>query len=193
MLISLLGGSYEKKVLISCAVLLVIGVVVVMVFNIEAISKNISNVFWNTIGQQSDKEEAKWRDYPYGRPGKDTVYWAGDGKFQILRGASDKELFMYDENKGLQTLLKDVTDYKVKKKFLYVISEEGYGVIDENENICRLFISIEDAQYISGWSEDEDGTRKYISRYLNDEHITYLKSYDEFSSDERVIFEGMKK
>ena len=183
----------KKRALISCTIFLMIGVIVLMAFNVKTISKNISTTFWNVIGRQLDNEETKWKDYPYGRPGRDTVYWVGDGKFQILKSAGDKELFMYDENKVLHTLLKDVIDYKVKKKLLYVISEEGYGVIDESENICRLFISIEDSQYISGWSEDESGNRKDISRYLDDTHITYLKSYDEFLSDERVIFEGMKK
>lgn len=183
----------KKRVLISFAILLVTGVVMVMVFNVNNISKNISNIFWNVVGQQLDKEETKWKDYPYGRPGKDTVYWIGDGKFQLLKSVDDRELCMYDENKMLRTLLKDVVDYKVKEKLLYVISAEGYGIIDESENICRLFIVVEDSQYISGWSEDEEGNRKYISRYLNDTHITYLKSYDEFSGNERAIFERMKK
>ena len=181
----------KNIILISCAILLVTGVV--MVFNVKTISKDISNVFWNVVGSQLDKEETKWKDSPYGRPGKDTVYWIGNGKFQILESAGDRVLCVYDKTKVLHTLLKNELDYKVKKNFLYVISAEGYGIINEKENTCRLFITVEDSQYISGWSEDEAGIRKYISRYLNDTHITYLESYDEFSSNEKAIFESMKK
>ena len=173
--------------------LLMIGVVVLMIFYGKTIAKNVTVVFWNTVSRQFEKEEVKWQEYPYGRPGRDTVYWAGDGKFQIVNCADNKELLMYDENRVSHTLLKDVIDYKAKKKLLYVISAEGCGIIDERENSCRLFISLEDSQYISGWSEDESGNRKYISRYLADNHITYLKSYDEFLDDERAIFEKMRK
>ena len=81
---------------------------------------------------------------------------------------------------------------KKKKGILYILSDEGYVVIDDN-NLCRMHITIPNEEFVSGYYEDESGMRTYISRFIDDANIKYLESFNDFSKDEQKIFEKMKK
>ncbi len=80
-------------------------------------------------------------------------------------------------------VLDKVKDFDINKKTLCVLSDEGYAVIDKKNN-CRVFIfkSKEELDY---------STQHYGS--IDDEHIRYLSSYEEFSKSEREIFEKLGK
>ena len=75
---------------------------------------------------------------------------------------------------------------------LYVISDEGYGIADSKTNTCKLFVCVPPRQCINGYTSDSEGIQHPISRFINDEHIEYLKSYDEFLSEEKNVFEKME-
>jgi len=45
--------------------------------------------------------------------------------------------------------------------------------------------------FVNGYSIDENGNKTYNTRLINDDHLIYLKSYDDFSNNEKRIFEKM--
>ena len=177
-----------KKKMICLVTAIVIGGIVIM-FYWKPVTTAIHNTFWNTIAKQLDKE---WENAgPYGRPGKDTICWFANGKYQIGKFDKEKILFMYDENGSMRALLRKVTKHKVVRKKLYVVSDEGYGIVDENGNSCTLFITVPTEEFINGYNIDDSGTKHPISRFVSDEHIKYLDSFDEFSDEERAVFDRM--
>ncbi|MFE4569798.1 hypothetical protein [Paenibacillus chitinolyticus] len=66
--------------------------------------------------------------------GKDTVESFGDGTFQILRGYVDNKqvdsLFNYNMDILEQVVEKNIKNYKVKDRMLYVLGDEGYTRIN---------------------------------------------------------------
>ncbi len=183
-----------KKIFIIILSLLFIAVIIAVGINIKTISNAVSDRFWSFIAQQLEKEEQARKESPYGGSfGKDTVVFMGDGKFSIDKVVNEKELIMYNTNGPLDVLLSNVTKYKKKKDILYVIGSEGFGIVDGKTNMCRLLITIPDEEYIDGYAIDANGEKHYKSRYIDDPHITYLSSYEEFTKNERKIFDKMKQ
>ncbi len=96
------------------------------------------------------------------------------------------------EGNGISdVVLKKVKNHKVKKKRLYVISEEGYAIIDEN-NLCRVYITIPESEFVEEYSRDSQGNLLYRSRRIEDEHIQYLSGFNEFSDEERKVFRKLE-
>ena len=75
---------------------------------------------------------------------------------------------------------------------LYVLSDEGYAVIDKN-NLCRVCVTVPDDEFVNGYTVDDAGNEIPISRYIENENVIYLKSYSEFTGEERKVFEKMEK
>ena len=144
----------------------------------------LGRIFWNSIFIQLDKEEAeREKRIEAGLPvrGKDTVLIWRD-KYDITVSASGASLDIYIDG-DTQMVLDKVKDHYIYKKTLYVLSDDGYAVID-NDNHCRVYIFTpkEELEY----SSQHYGT-------IEDEHIKYLSSYEEFSESEREIFEKLGK
>lgn len=144
----------------------------------------LGRMFWNSIIIQLDKEEAeREKRIEAGLPirGKDTVLIWRD-KYDICKSSGTRLLMIYIDG-DKQMVLDKVKDYDVDKKTLYVLSDDGYAVID-NENNCRVFIFTpkEDLEY---------STQHYGS--IEDEHVKYLSSYEEFLESERKVFERLGK
>lgn len=144
----------------------------------------LGRIFWNSIIIQLDKEEAeREKRIEAGLPirGKDTALIWQD-KYDITVSASGASLDIYIEG-DTQMVLDKVKETDIDKKTLYVLSDDGYAVID-NENNCRVFISTlkEELEY---------STQHYGS--IEDEHVKYLSSYEEFSESERKVFERLGK
>lgn len=118
----------------------------------------------------------------YDPPGRDTVYIFGDGKFQIGRVGDRKSFHMcFDVNSLSSGLLSDVKQYRDTGSELYVISKEGYAVVDGATNTCKLFLTIKERPYVvSYYRYPEENAR-----------ITELTSYDDFTDSEREIFAEM--
>ena len=139
-------------------------------------------IFWNLVDLQIEREEAERKKrIDKGLPvrGKDTeLIW--HDKYDICKSSSTKLLMIYIDG-DTQVVLDKVKDFDIYKKTLYVLSDDGYAVID-NKNNCRVFI-------FKPKDELEYSTQHYGS--IDDEHIRYLSSYEEFSKSEREIFERL--
>lgn len=93
-------------------------------------------MFWNLIDIQFDKEEAeREKRIEAGLPvrGKDTTLIWRD-KYDICKSSETRLLMIYIDGDD-QMVLDKVRDFDIDKKTLYVLSDDGYAVID-NENNC---------------------------------------------------------
>ena len=110
--------------------------------------------------------------------GRDTVAFVGNGKFQIGNFGKNKALAMnYAKNTLVETLLSGVESHKKIKNLLFVVSSEGYAVVDGDSNTCRLVITVE-KQQIARFEDSEEN-----------KNITILESYDLFNDYEKKVFE----
>lgn len=169
----------KKYFLIFITGILIIGIA----FNIKQISNYTSELFWDFIWEQLDKEEAereKRREAGLPVRGKDTVLIWRD-KYDITVSASGASLDIYIDGDE-QLVLDKVKEFDIDKKTLYVLSADGCAVID-NKNNCRVFV-------FTPKEELEHSGQNYSS--IEDEHIRYLSSYEDFSDTEREIFEKLK-
>ena len=116
--------------------------------------------------------------YPLG-PGKDTVCIVGDGKFYMVKTIEGVRFSMHtnenDTDHGV--LLAFVNSYKKKNNKLYVYSDEGYCVVDIKSNTAKVLITVE-KQYFSNLVEENEA-------------VTYLSSYDDFSDEDKKVFEKL--
>lgn len=109
--------------------------------------------------------------------GKDTVELIGDGKFQIGKYPDHLKLEMFNSEYDMVILDGHVKKYKNKKNTFYVIGD-SYTVVNGETNTCKIYsISNKDTT-----SETKNGSV-----------IIYIGSYDEFTDDEKRVFESMKK
>ena len=118
--------------------------------------------------------------YPLG-PGKDTVCIVGDGKFSLGKTVEGIDLTMHtnEYNAHSDVLLAFVNSYKKKNNKLYVYSDEGYCVVDIKSNTAKVLITVE---------------KQYFSNLVGEnEAVTYLSSYDDFSAEDKKVFEKLAK
>ena len=139
----------------------------------------LGRMFWNLIIIQLEKEEAERKkrieaDLPV--RGKDTVLIWRD-KYDITVSISGASLDIYIDGYG-QVVLDNVKDYDINRKTLYVLSDDGYAVIDDKNN-CRVFISVP--------------TEVLEYDFIEDEYIKYLSSYEEFTEREKEIFNKLRE
>lgn len=174
-------------------ILVILAVIVALTISIKPILKWSSNTFWNFVVTQLDKEEKERQQKVANGEivgGKDTILiWEN---LYVIGHYYDSDYLEIEENGVSNTILEKVKSHKVKKKRLYIVSEEGYAVIDKS-NICRVFITVPKEDFVNGYSTDNAGVQHPISRFLDDEHVKYLNSYDDFTVEEKTMFEKMKK
>lgn len=141
----------------------------------------MTDSFFNFVAEQLEKEEKERRQKAENGEivrGKDTILiW---GNKYVIGHYYDSNHFETEENGISDTILANVKKYKVKKKKLYILSEEGYAVTDKS-NICRVFIL------------GNSGMQYSEGEFVNDEQIQYLSSYDDFSSEEKSVFEKLER
>ncbi len=142
----------------------------------ESLKEKASDVFWGAISAQFEREEAarlkKIENHEVVR-GRDTVAVWGK-HYDIGKTISGNHLSVVIED-AEGVILDSVTHRDSKGGYYYVISEEGYAVIDKND-YCRVCLTV---------SEEERD--KIESKY-----IEYLDSYEEFSEKERKYFDKLK-
>ena len=74
-------------------------------------------------------------------------------------------------------LLAFVNSYKKKNDKLYVYADEGYCVVDIKSNTAKVLITVE---------------KQYFSNLVGEnEAVTYLSSYDDFSAEDKKVFEKL--
>lgn len=170
------------KYLLTCVIL--IGTVII-VFSFKPVTQFFTVMFWEEMFKIRQNTE-------YGAIGRDTVCVIGNGKFQIIK-TSEKNLIMYsDDNTFTEVLLRKVSKHKIKHGFLYIISDDGYGIVDGNTNLCRLYITVPKDEFIQGYGSDSKGNIYTISALVKDKHVQYLDSLDDFSENEKNVFDKMR-
>ena len=165
-----------KKTLIA-----LIAIMTISLSGCSSIKEKASDMFWGAISAQFEREEAE-RQRKYDNHevviGRDTVAVFGKhyeiGKTYDLNGKRIDHLYVVVEDAD-GVILSGVTHRDRKSGQYYVISEEGYAVIDKND-YCRVYLTIPE--------EEQD---KIESKY-----IEYLDSYEEFSEKERKYFDKLK-
>lgn len=131
-----------------------------------------SVIFLSSCGSKLNPE---W--YPHGA-GKDTVYTLGNGKFFLGKTIEGTDLSMFTDDGHCGVILAFVNKYKKINNSLYVYSDEGYCVIDENQNKAKVLITVE---------------KQHVSNLVGeDSAISYLSSFEEFSKAEQDVFNKLK-
>ena len=172
----------------------IIIVIITVLFSAKPILEFSTNAFWNFVAEQLEKEEQE-RLAAIERGeiiiGKDTMLVWND-KYVLYHQAGDDTLCIHYEDGNSESIIGKVTKYKKKKDVLYILSHEGYVVIDD-DNLCRVHITIPKEEFVRGYGEDENGKRTYISQFIDDANIKYLESFNDFSENEQKMFEKMKQ
>mgnify|MGYP006935845565 CR=1 FL=1 len=165
----------------------------ILVLNFKTVLDAGSNFFWNIVGEQLDKEEQeraqKINNGEIVR-GKDTILIWND-IFDIGHYYDGDYLSLYSSG-VYNNILRNVISHRIHDDKLYVVSEEGCSVIDE-DNLCKVYItgsvnSSVDTDIVDG----EENTLKN-DQHVENKHIKYLKSFSEFSQEDRQIFTELKK
>ena len=106
---------------------------IIALFSLKPIFKFSTDVFWNFIAEQLEKEEQE-RLAAIERGeiiiGKDTMLVWND-KYVLYHQAGDDTLCIHYEDGNEESIIGKVTQYKKKKGILYILSDEGYVVIDD--------------------------------------------------------------
>lgn len=174
----------------------IVGLITALTFSFKPLLNIASNSFWNFIAEELDKEEqARMEKIANGEivAGKDTVLiW--ENKYEIGHFPNGNHLVTHRNGSIglLDVVLEKITNYKVKKEKLYIVSEEGYAVIDKN-NLCKVYVTVPEDKFINGYTIDEQGNKSYISRYIENDNIQYLSGFDEFSENEQKLLKKLQK
>lgn len=178
-----------KKIFLA---LVILTLIIALMLSIKPILKWSSNSFWNFVVTQFDKEEKERQQRVENGEivrGKDTILiWEN---MYVIGHYYDSNYLNMEGNGFSNIILEKVKKHKVKNKKLYILSEEGYAIIDKN-NICRVFITVPKEEFVNGYSTDNECIQHPISRFVNDEHIQYLSSYDDFATEEKAVFKKME-
>ena len=156
------------------------------VFSIKPVMQSISYGFWNFIAENLDREEQERnRKAANGEiiRGKDTVLIWGE-MYEIGHYSDGDHLSIKNKDASLTNILKKIKKHKVSHEALYIVSEEGFGIIDKN-NFCRVYITVPKEEFVSGYYIDAEGNQENISRYVENIHIQYLADFNEFSIEEQ--------
>lgn len=182
-----------KKVGILIIILVIIGLLNIRLCITKPLFDFASNTFWNFIAEQLEKEEQE-RLAAIERGeiiiGKDTMLVWND-KYVLYHQAGNDTLCIHHSDGINESIIGKVRDYKKKSGSLYIVSDEGYVVIDDN-NLCRVYITVPKEEFVRGYAEDESGTRTYFSKFIEDENIQYLDSFESFSEDEQKMLTKLK-
>ncbi len=104
---------------------------------------------------------------------------------------SDGNHLSINNKNYLVNVLNEIIKYEVIDEKLYILSEEGFAIIDKN-NLCRIYVTVPEEEFISGYNTDSDGNNRYINGYIENEHIQYLSDFNGFSTEEQKIFNKIK-
>jgi len=113
--------------------------------------------------------------YPRGLWKDDVFVSRPNGKFNISKLVSGNILSVFTDG-GNADILDHVTDHKRSGDKVYVYSDEGYCVIDENSNTAEILLNFPEH-----------------SHTISDPAVTYLESFDDFSDKAKKIFTDMEE
>ena len=113
--------------------------------------------------------------YPRGLWKDDVFVSKPNGKFNISKLVSGNILFVFTDG-GNEDILDRVTDYKRSGDEVYVYSDDGYCIIDENNNTAEILLTLPEYPHT-----------------ISDPAVTYLKSFDDFPDKAKKIFKDMEE
>ena len=166
------GDSMKKSLIV------LIAIMTVSLSGCGRIKEKVSDIFWDAISAQFERELDEKTKNNEVIAGRDTVFvWKKH--YQILKGYNldgvrEEDLWITVEDAD-GMILDDLIEYDSKGGYFYVMSKEGYAVIDKN-NYCRVYFTVP----VEEWD------------YIESKHIEYLDSYEEFSEKERKYFDKLK-
>lgn len=152
---------------------------IVLLLNIKPILQYVNHAIMQAISAKMDaEEEDRARRAAEGHiiEGRDTFAIWND-TYAIMRYSVPSLYYRYTpygQYADYACLLENVTEYKTTKHNLYVWSDDGCAVVDEN-NLCRLY------------------TEKDTTDISDCEAIRCLSSFDEFSEEERKQLNKLKE
>lgn len=168
-----------KRKLPLIASIIVLVILTVFVCNFNTVKNYVVNTFWDiTINELLREEADRQERIKNGEivPGRDTAFiW--ENRYVIYHNLDDYALYI-EQNGDLEQIIKNIKCYDGSNKKFYVVSDEGYVIIDKN-NMCRVCITV---------SAD-----KFSSDYTTDEKVRYLSSFDEFDEKEQKYFNMLEK
>lgn len=171
--------------------IIIISLIICFAVNICPLVSYISNSFWTIIGNQLDREEVERENSIKNDNivrGKDTILiWKNT--YEITKHYDGKYLSIKTKEVD-DVIIKKIKKYKTENGKLYILSDEGYVVVDKN-NKCFVFVSIPENEFVNGYTEDEYGNKTYNSRKIKCSEVKYLLSYDEFSYDDKKVFDEL--
>ena len=112
--------------------------------------------------------------------GDDIRFSEPECKFEILKTTNNVLVYKISPN-GYINILKNVSKYKKCDGNLYVISDEGYAVVDIKEGFCKVLYNSE-----VSISESSNVIRESAD-------INVINSFDEFSKIEKDTFLDIMK
>lgn len=161
-----------------CICFFIITFLLIGTYKIKPIRRVISKNFWEFIIEQMDKEEEqRQKDIENGKiiRGKDTIIIWGD-TFELLHSYNDIHLSVkrnVSKNQYISdTILEKIKNYKINHGKLYIVSDDGFAILDENNN-CRIYIY-----------SDYDN-------FIQNDKLKYLYSFSNFSEEEQKMFYDM--
>lgn len=120
--------------------------------------------------------------------GKDTVYAYGDGTYQVLHNnAGNQKLKQLMNCKHNQCVLTQIETYKNMDNAAYFI-----GKYYTQKVLCKLSVDNNCLYYYVENGTDDEFIMVYLTDMQYDNQIVILSSFDEFSDEEREIFNGMQ-
>ena len=171
----------KKILIITLSVVIYISSLIFVMIKFD-IPQRAVEFFWEKISFELSREGTE--RFAKACYDTDVLYLWEDGTFFISEYRGDKMLSIVITvgeygNSKLDKVFIGVSEYKKKNGKFYVIADEGYAVIDKN-NICRAFVI-----------EECDSYRR--DKHIENERVIYLKTKDDFSKEERAIFDKMEK
>ncbi len=119
--------------------------------------------------------------------GKDTVFEWHD-KYYITKGGYDNRKTLSIRKRGtlFGDILDRVEDYSFLGTSIYVVSYEGYAVIDKND-LCKVYITVPLEDFIAEkeYGVTPKGERLFYSGKTESEYVVYLDSFDDYSKEEQ--------
>ena len=170
----------------------ILAVILILILSFKPILQLSSEFLWDFVVTQFDKEEKdRQQKIENGEivRGKDTILIWGN-MYEIGHYSDSNHLEIYINGLS-KNVLEKINKYKIVKKQLYIISDEGFAVVDKN-NLCRVFITVPEKDFVNGYSIDEQGNKSYYTRYVDNKNIKYLSEFNEYSEEEQKIFDEMK-
>ena len=132
-----------------------------------------------TCGRGRDLEYGIW---------KDTMAAFGDGNYQILHGyRDDKDINILYNCKHKQEVVSNVDNYLEKENYVFFV-----GYFQSQKVFCKLNVETNLLSYYV----EENGDEFFmagIEKLIEDNQIELLLSFDEFSEEDKQIFNDLMK